>query len=106
MKHIYILFLTKGFLIDGYPLDRDQAAAFVNDIGNPSVVICLDIPDDIAQSRLRARASFDDNARSIKKRLEAWNEKTKPIARSFNAIIIDANIPANEVLKNVEKALE
>ena len=100
------IFSTQGFLIDGYPLDRDQAAAFVNDIANPSIVICLEMPDDVALSRLRTRASFDDNVRSIKNRLETWNEKTKQIARAFNAILIDADQPANDVLASVEKALE
>jgi adenylate kinase family enzyme len=99
-------FSTQGFLIDGYPLDRDQAAAFFNDIANPSIVICLEIPDDVALSRLRTRDSFDDNVRSIKKRLETWNQNTKQIAKAFNAIIIDADQPANDVLANVEKALE
>ena len=93
-------------MIDGYPLDRDQAAAFVNDIANPSMVICLEMPDDVALSRLRTRGSFDDNVRSIKNRLETWNEKTKQIARAFNAIIIDADQAANDVLANVENALE
>ena len=93
-------------MIDGYPLDKDQAAAFVNDLSTPSAVICLEIDDDTAMHRLRTRGSFDDIRKSIQKRLDTWNESTKPIARAFNASIIDAAVPANDVLASVEKALE
>ena len=69
-------------------------------------MICLDIPDEVAKYRLRSRRDFDDKMGSINKRLKTWHEETKPLAKTFNAILIDGNLPANEVLDNVIKALE
>ena len=37
----------QAFLIDGYPLDEAQANDFVSDIGPPTVVVCLEIPDEV-----------------------------------------------------------
>ena len=102
-----ILFdLSQGFLIDGYPLDKNQAATFLNDIGNPTKVICLKISDETAETRLRLRRDFDDTIRAIHKRLKTWHEETKPLAKSFNAVFIDGNLPANQVVDIAIKALE
>ena len=92
-------------MIDGYPLDRNQAISFCKDIGKPSRVISLEISDQVATSRLTARGNFDDETASINKRLETWNEKTKPLARTYDAIIINADLPADEVLASVEKEI-
>ena len=54
-------------MIDGYPIDGDQADSFVADIGSPSVVICLDITDEVAMKRLTSRGNFDDQQSSIEK---------------------------------------
>jgi len=97
---------SDGFLIDGYPLDKDQAGTFFNDIGNPTKVICLEISDETAKTRLRSRRDFDDKIGAINKRLKTWHEETQPLAKSFNAVIIDGNLPANEVLDIAVKALE
>ena len=92
-------------MIDGYPIDGDQAASFVADIGSPSVVICLDITDEVAMKRLTSRGNFDDQQSSIEKRLKLWNENTKPVAEKFSAFVINADRTANEIVADVEKAI-
>ena len=46
---------TQGFLIDGFPLDDEQAEAFVSDIGQPTAVILLEANDTILIERLKSR---------------------------------------------------
>ena len=93
-------------MIDGYPLDRNQAIAFCKDIARPSIVISLEIPDEVATTRLTTRANFDDEPTSINKRLQTWNDKTKPLSRTYDAIVINANRPVGEVLASVEKEIK
>jgi len=94
-----------AFLIDGYPLDEAQANDFVSDIGPPTVVVCLEIPDEVAIGRLSSRGNFDDDAAAIDKRLKVWNEKTKPVAAKHKAFLINADRSANEIVTDIEKAL-
>jgi len=96
---------NEGFLIDGYPLDETQANDFVSDIGSPTAVVCLEIPDEVAIGRLSSRGNFDDDAAAIEKRLKVWNEKTKPVAAKHKAFLINADRSANEIVADIEKAL-
>jgi len=94
-----------AFLIDGYPLDDTQANDFVSDIGSPTAVVCLEIPDEVAIGRLSSRGNFDDDAAAIEKRLKVWNDKTKPVAAKHKAFFINADRSANEIVTDIEKAL-
>jgi len=94
-----------GFLIDGYPLDEAQASDFINDIGPPSAVICLELSDEVATGRLASRGNFDDQASAIQKRLAVWNEKTKVVAEKNKAFVINADRSANEIVSDIEKAI-
>jgi len=94
-----------AFLIDGYPLDDTQANDFVSDIGSPTAVVCLEIPDEVAIGRLSSRGNFDDDAAAIEKRLKVWNDKTKPVAAKHKAFLINADRSANEIVTDIEKAL-
>ena len=93
-------------MIDGYPMDEDQASAFCSDIAPPTVVVCLEIPDECAISRLTIRGNFDDVRASIDKRLKMWNEKTRPVASKYKAFIINAERNANDILQDLEKAIQ
>ena len=93
-------------MIDGYPLDRNQAIAFCKDIAKPSIVVSLEVPDEVATTRLTSRGNFDDETTSINKRLQTWNEKTKPLSRTYDAIVIHADRPIGDVLASVEKEIK
>jgi len=96
---------NKGFLVDGYPGDEKQAATFIDAIGKPSIVICLEITDEVMEARLQARGNFDDQPEAVTKRIAQWNGTTKPVAEANNAFVINAERPANEIFADVQKAL-
>jgi len=96
---------SKGFLIDGYPGDEAQAMVFVEFIAKPSIVICLEVSDQVMLQRLKSRGNFDDQPDAIAKRVSKWNDKTKPIAAAYNAFVINAERTANEIFADIEKAI-
>jgi len=96
---------SKGFLIDGYPGDEAQAMVFVEFIAKPSIVICLEVSDQVMLQRLKSRGNFDDQPDAIAKRVSKWNDKTKPIAAAYNAFVINAERTANEIFTDIEKAI-
>jgi len=96
---------SKGFLIDGYPGDEAQAMVFVEFIAKPSIVICLEVSDQVMLQRLKSRGNFDDQPDAIAKRVAKWNDKTKPIAAAYNAFVINAERTANEIFADIEKAI-
>jgi len=97
---------TKGFLIDGFPLDDEQAEAFVSDIGQPTAVIHLEANDTILIERLKSRNNFDDTEDAIKKRVENYNAKTKPVAQKFNAKVINAERAADDIFADIQKVMD
>jgi len=96
---------SKGFLIDGYPGDEAQATVFAEFIAKPSIVICLEVSDQVMLQRLKSRGNFDDQPDAIAKRVSKWNDKTKPIAAAYNAFVINAERTANEIFADIEKAI-
>jgi len=96
---------SKGFLVDGYPSDEKQAATFIDVIGKPTIVICLETSDEVMEARLKSRGNFDDQPDAVTKRIKQWNEVAKPVAAANNAFVINAERPANEIHADVEKAL-
>merc|ERR1711973_1029803 len=107
---------SKGFLIDGFPMDSEQAEAFISDIGTPIAVILFEANDAILQERLKSRNNFDDTVDAIEKRIAQWNEKTKPVALKFGPKIIQAEYAekfgatkqrtVDEITIEVEKIME
>ena len=79
---------------------HDNLLVFVDNI------VCLEIPDECAISRLTIRGNFDDVRASIDKRLKMWNEKTRPVASKYKAFIINAERNANDILQDLEKAIQ
>jgi len=97
---------SKGFLMDGFPMDQAQAISFTRLIGVPDTVINLYVNADVMKSRLQGRGNFDDSDDSIDKRIKNYNEKTKPLIEKWNAVKIDADKPAPEVFEELMAALE
>merc|ERR1712165_56719 len=96
---------SKGFIVDGFPMDAEQADAFVKDIGAPNMVLLLECNDEILKQRLNKRNNFDDTDEAIVKRIEIYNEKTKPIAANFNAKSVFAERSAEEIFEDVQKIM-
>merc|ERR1711981_1250106 len=93
---------SKGFLIDGFPMDGEQAEAFISDIGSPTAVILFEANDTILQERLKSRNNFDDTEESILKRINSYNQMTKPVAEKFKAKIVSAERTADEIFPDVQ----
>ena len=51
------------------------------------------------------RNNFDDTEEAIVKRIEIYNEKTKPIAANFNAKSVFAERSAEEIFEDVQKIM-
>jgi len=97
---------SKGFLMDGFPLDMEQALCFQRFIGIPTTILYLALDDEVMKDRLKKRGNFDDTEESVKRRVDTFNDKTKKLIGMWNAVKIDANKPAVEVFAQIEAALD
>lgn len=69
---------AKGFLIDGFPRQIDQAVAFESALRSPDLILFFECPESILEGRLLKRGEtsgrLDDNAESIRKRFQVFAE--------------------------------
>jgi len=99
---------TAGYLIDGFPLDLEEAEKFERQIVPVTRIIELDIPSEEMVARLEKRANFDDKKESILKRIEIYEKKTLPVLEKYchKVVKVDANRPAADIFPDVLKALQ
>ena len=83
-------FFSQGFLIDGYPINQEQAQTFCENIAPPNIVICLRVSNDRALQRLTLNDTSEEQRKHIDKRLAVWDMETKPIAEKYNAVYVSA----------------
>jgi adenylate kinase len=74
---------AKGFVIDGFPANLEQARLFEKLVGAPGKIILFDMGNELMRIRLEGRGNFDDNAAGIRKRIETFNEVTKPVLAEY-----------------------
>jgi adenylate kinase len=78
---------AKGFLIDGYPREVEQAKEFEKKIRPADVILYFEVSDEIMTQRLLGRAltsgRADDNEETIKKRLVTFHDQTKPVIDAY-----------------------
>lgn len=98
-----------GYLLDGFPRSVEQAkeARKLADTAGaaPDAVIYLDAPRDELVRRILARADIegrpDDNPGTVKKRLEVFDEATRPLIEYYRdrglLRVVDANQDENAV---------
>ncbi len=80
-----------GFILDGFPRTMAQADALdsmLAEIDRPlSVVLELQVPDDVAIQRLRKRAveegRSDDTPEAIANRIDLYHRETKPLVSHY-----------------------
>ena len=97
---------SKGFIIDGFPLDEEQADEFVNEFGPPSLVLRFTCNNSVLRERLNERNNFDDNAEAISNRFQQWSERTKAVLQKYNAVAINAVKSRDEVFSEIEAVLK
>jgi adenylate kinase len=107
-----------GFILDGFPRTMPQADALdsmLAEIDRPlTVVLELQVPDEVAIERLRKRAveegRSDDTPEAIAKRIELYNRETKPLVSHYrlagNLVGIHGDRPENEVFAEIQQAVE
>ncbi len=79
--------LLRGFLIDGFPRQMDQALAFEKSIGACGSVLFFDASEEVMQERLLKRGETsgraDDNLVTIQKRFKTFREQSMPVVEHY-----------------------
>jgi adenylate kinase len=106
-----------GFVLDGFPRNLAQAEAldamFTETGRDFTVVLALQVSDQVATQRLTKRAGLegraDDQPDAIAKRLATYHRETEPLIEYYRArdvlAPIDGDHPEDEVYAQIEQAL-
>ncbi|KAG9135423.1 hypothetical protein Leryth_007181 [Lithospermum erythrorhizon] len=97
------------FLIDGFPRNEENRAAFESVTGiEPTFVLFFNCPEEEMEKRLlgRNQGREDDNIETIRKRFKVYLESSLPVIEYYNAKgkvhKIDAAKPVDEVFAAVK----
>lgn len=69
-----------GFVLDGYPRDKEQFDALPEGIDR---AIYIKVPDEEVIQRLMKRGREDDQEELIKRRLELYHQETEPLLETL-----------------------
>ncbi|TMK90425.1 MAG: adenylate kinase [Actinobacteria bacterium] len=109
---------AEGFVLDGFPRTFVQAEALdamLREIDRPlSLVLELQVPDEVAIERLSRRAEIegraDDTPEAIQRRLSLYHEETEPLVEYYrsrgNVVGIHGDRSENAVFAEIQQALE
>ncbi|KAL5560595.1 hypothetical protein UlMin_036806 [Ulmus minor] len=97
------------FLIDGFPRNEENRAAFEAVTGiEPAFVLFFDCPEEEMEKRLLSRnqGREDDNIETIRKRFKVFLESSLPVIEHYDSRgkvrKIDAARPVDEVFESVK----
>ena len=95
----------KGWILDGYPRNISQANSLtkvLEDLNQPlEKVFYLNLDEEILVKRLINRGRTDDNEKTIRTRLEIYNETTKPLIAHYEELNILEYIDGDRDLKTI-----
>ncbi|KAK4879954.1 hypothetical protein RN001_008100 [Aquatica leii] len=103
---------SKGFLIDGYPREKEQGVLFEQQIGAATLVLFIDAAEETLVKRLLGRAltsgRADDNEETIKKRIHTFNSNNDEIVNAYKNKLkrINSEPAPDVVFKEIEKHLD
>lgn len=109
--NVLTLNTANGYILDGYPASVAQAKfldALLAGRGNEPIVIYLDVPDDVALARIKARGRVDDVHGFGEKRLELFRKNMGPLLDFYEdggLYTIDGSMSADDVRAQVDKVL-
>ena len=83
---------SKGFLIDGYPREVEQAKQFEATVAPCRGMLYLRLSDDVMRERLLKRGKTsgraDDNEETIKKRLTTFHRRSEPVISAYKDLCV------------------
>lgn len=103
---------SKGFLIDGYPREKEQGVMFEKVIAPVDLVLFFDAPEATLVERLLGRAKtsgrVDDNEETIKLRLHTFNQNNDQVVQQYTDKLkrINALAGVDEIFGEVQKYLD
>lgn len=103
---------SKGFLIDGYPREVDQALKFEEQVAACTLVLYFELPDAVMTERLLKRGEtsgrVDDNADTIRKRLMTFHQLSQPVMCHYEkrCRTINAERTVDDIFQDVCKELD
>ena len=81
--------ILKAYLIDGFPRALDQAKYFEEIICEPQSVLYFNASEQVCTERCLQRAKtsgrVDDTEEIIKKRLQTYNDQSRPVVEFYKA---------------------
>ncbi|XP_055700185.1 adenylate kinase isoenzyme 1 isoform X1 [Phlebotomus papatasi] len=105
---------TVGYLIDGYPREKSQGAAFEQTIGPVDLILYLECAEETMVQRILFRASqsaqvrADDNEATIKNRIHIFHTNTEEILSQYGDKVkrVPADRSIDEIFSDVTKYLD
>ncbi|XP_050306786.1 adenylate kinase isoenzyme 1 isoform X2 [Anthonomus grandis grandis] len=103
---------SKGYLIDGYPREKEQGVLFEKNISPVNLVIFYDASEETLVKRLLGRAltsgRVDDNEETIKKRLKTFNTHNDQVVQQYTDKLkkINAEKSAEEIFAETTQHID
>lgn len=105
--------VQSGWILDGFPRNVSQATfldQLLLEFGKFSEqAINLEVSDNQLIKRLLLRGRKDDNEETIRRRLEVYREKTKPVIDYYNRhcrlTSVDGNLPLEQVTASLKHVI-
>ncbi|XP_026477898.1 LOW QUALITY PROTEIN: adenylate kinase isoenzyme 1-like [Ctenocephalides felis] len=103
---------SKGFLIDGYPREKDQGVAFENQVTPVTQFLYFECKPETLVERLLGRAKTsgraDDNEETIKLRLNTFNANNDQVLALYPDRLkrINAERPVDEIFAEVVACID
>ncbi len=102
--------ISKGWLLDGYPRNINQAKALgelLHKLKQPiQVVVLFEIDDDLLVQRLLGRGRSDDNEEVIRHRLRIYKEKTTPLIDYYSKDGLLKFVKGDGEVSEISKCIE
>ncbi|KAH8270428.1 hypothetical protein KR018_009954, partial [Drosophila ironensis] len=105
---------SKGFLIDGYPREKNQGVEFESRVAPADLALYFECSEDTMLQRIMARAAAaevkraDDNEKTIRARLKTFKQNTSAILELYDekTLTINAERDVDDIFLEVCQAID